>query len=248
MALKQAEQRSNRPSNTGRIEETKPPDISIIAKNIKSIDFLFLCYNKGITADGRKTEKEEIMSKEPITQEGNQDANINPATAESTKAEGQTNEADKGQKFTQEDMDRVISERLKKAEAKKQGEIDAAVQRAIADYERKAKMTEAERVAEASKQREDELTKRETELAIRENRNHAIEELTKKKIPTSLVDYIATADPEQTDENIANFERDWSRALAEAVKDAAKGSAPRDLSSAESKSSATEKRRGTQVI
>lgn len=154
-----------------------------------------------------------------------------------------------GRKFTQEDMDRVVKKRLQAAEAKHQQAVDEAVKKAIADYDRKAKMTEADRAAEASKEREAELSRREKELAVRENRNRAIEELTKKNIPTSLVNYIATADQDETDENIAAFEADWSKALSEAIKDAARGSAPRDARSEEDRNgSAGHKYTGTQVL
>lgn len=189
------------------------------------------------------------MGEQDTTQTTNENADMN-AGAENTGAE-QNAETTKGEerKFTQADMDKVIGERLKKAEAKKQTEIDLAVKRAMAEYDRKAKMTEAERAAEASKQREDELTKREHELAVRENRNRAIEELRKKNIPVSLVDHIATADADETDDNIAAFEQDWTNALAEAVKDAARGSAPRDQRSVEDKSASnTTKYNGTQVL
>lgn len=152
-------------------------------------------------------------------------------------------------KFTQDEVDKLISERLKRAEAKKAGDIDAAVKKAIADYDRKAKMTEAERAAEASKERENELTKRERELAIRENTARAKEILSDHNIPTSLVKHIATADADETDENIAAFEADWSKALQAALKDAARGTAPRDARSVEDKQGGREiKHNGTQVL
>lgn len=151
--------------------------------------------------------------------------------------------------FSQEDVDKLISDRLKRAEAKKQGDIDAAVKKAIADYDRKAKMTEAERAAEASKERESELTKREHELAVRENTARAKEILSDKNIPTSLVKYIATADADETDENIAAFEADWTKALQNALKDAARGTAPRDARSVEDKQGERDiKHSGTQVL
>ena len=179
-----------------------------------------------------------------------QDANANVETAEieATENEPATGN-EEARKFTQEDMDRVVKKRLQAAEAKHQQAVDAAVKKAIADYDRKAKMTEADRAAEASKEREAELARREQELAVRENRNRAVEELTKKNIPTSLVDYIATADADETDENIAAFEADWSKALAAAIKDAARGSAPRDARSEEDRNGAGAKKyTGTQVL
>lgn len=175
--------------------------------------------------------------------------NTNAAETEATENEAENTGSETDRKFTQEDMDRVVKKRLQAAEAKHQQAIDAAVKKAIADYDRKAKMTEADRAAEASKEREAELTRREQELAVRENRNRAIEELTKKNIPTSLVDYIATADADETDENIANFEADWSKALAAAIKDAARGTAPRDARSEEDRNAAGSKKfSGTQVL
>lgn len=175
--------------------------------------------------------------------------NTNAAENEATENEAENTGSETDRKFTQEDMDRVVKKRLQAAEAKHQQALDAAVKKAIADYDRKAKMTEADRAAEASKEREAELTRREQELAVRENRNRAIEELTKKNIPTSLVDYIATADADETDENIANFEADWSKALAAAIKDAARGTAPRDARSEEDRNGAGSKKfSGTQVL
>ncbi|MBQ1308082.1 MAG: DUF4355 domain-containing protein [Ruminococcus sp.] len=179
-----------------------------------------------------------------------QDANANVETAEIEATENAPATGnEEARKFTQEDMDRVVKKRLQAAEAKHQQAVDAAVKKAIADYDRKAKMTEADRAAEASKEREAELARREQELAVRENRNRAVEELTKKNIPTSLVDYIATADADETDENIAAFEADWSKALAAAIKDAARGSAPRDARSEEDRNGAGAKKyTGTQVL
>lgn len=174
------------------------------------------------------------------------DVETNDTGAEET---NDTKVEETAKKFTQDEVDKLISERLKRAEAKKAGDIDAAVKKAIADYDRKAKMTEAERAAEASKEREDELTKRERELAIRENTARAKEILSDKNIPTSLVKHIATADADETDENIAAFEADWSKALQAALKDAARGTAPRDARSVEDKQGGREiKHTGTQVL
>lgn len=193
------------------------------------------------------------MPQKTDTQYQNQDQDatgaISTAEAEGAEAEADKTE-DEARKFTQEDMDRVIKKRLQAAEAKHQEAVDAAVKKAIADYDRKAKMTEADRAAEASKEREAELSRREQELAVRENRNHAIEELTKRNIPTSLVNYIATADAEETDDNIAAFEADWSKALADAIKEAARGTAPRDARSEEDRYGAKGgvKHSGTMVL
>ena len=183
-------------------------------------------------------------------QNQDQDANaaVDNAGTEATE-DSTSNGATEERKFTQEDMDRVVKKRLQAAEAKHQQAVDAAVKKAIADYDRKAKMTEADRAAEASKEREAELIRREKDLAVRENRNRAIEELTKKNMPTSLVDYIATEDEETTDENIAKFEEDWSTAIAAAIKDAARGTAPRDARSEEDRSGSDGKKfSGTQVL
>ena len=188
----------------------------------------------------------ENKSQEPTKDEKDIDtgAEMQETGTEDTKVE----EPAKKQ-FSQEDVDKIISERLKKAERKKQDEIEAQVKKAIADYDRKAKMTEAERAAEASKERENELTKRERELAVRENTARAKEILSDKQIPTSLVKYIATADADETDDNIDAFVADWTKALQNAVKDVAKGTAPRDARSVEDKRSEREtKHTGTQVL
>ena len=186
----------------------------------------------------------ENKSQEPTTD----DKDIKTG-AEDVETGAEDNKSDDGKKqFSQEDVDKIISERLKKAEAKKQGDIDAAVKKAIADYDRKQKMSEAERAAEASKEREDELTKREREIAIRENTARAKEILSDRNIPTSLVKYIATDDADETDENVEAFAADWGKAIQAAIKDAARGTAPRDARSIEDKQERRELNKGTQVL
>lgn len=185
------------------------------------------------------------------TQETTQDEKETTINAENQPQDTKDTKSEepKARQFSQDEVDKLISERLKRAEAKKAGDIDAAVKKAIADYDRKAKMTEAERAAEASKEREDALTKRERELAIRENTARAKEILSDKNIPTSLVKHIATADADETDENIDAFIQDWEKALKEALKDAARGTAPKDARSVEDKHSNREtKHAGTQVL
>lgn len=181
------------------------------------------------------------------TNPGNEDAGAGNDADGNEAGKGEDQRGEK--KFTQADLDKVLESRLKRAEASYEKKLQAELDKRISDYERKSKLTEAERVAEASKEKEASLAQKERELAVRENRNFAIDELREKKIPTDLVDYLATADRDETEANIDKFETAWTKAIAEAIADASRGEAPRDYSSRKpEKKGDSKKRRGTVVL
>ena len=100
------------------------------------------------------------------------------------------NEAKAGKTFTQEEVNKLVGSTRTEEREKSEKAVKDAVAEAIAEYERKAKLTEEEREKEAKSKYEAELKARENEITLRERKIQAQEMLAEKKIPTELVDFV----------------------------------------------------------
>lgn len=146
-----------------------------------------------------------------------------------------TNEDNKaGKTFTQDEVNNIISERLKAEKTKNEQSIKDAVAGAIAEHERQAKLTEAEREKEAKSKREAELKAREDEITLRENRVKAQELLAKKNIPIDLVDFVVDLDATKMDEKIETLAKTYNKSVETGVTDKLKGNPPKDFSNNDS--------------
>ncbi|MBP5427003.1 MAG: DUF4355 domain-containing protein [Clostridiales bacterium] len=146
-----------------------------------------------------------------------------------------TNEDNKaGKTFTQDEVNSIISERLKAEKTKNEQSIKDAVAGAIAEHERQAKLTEAEREKEAKSKREAELKAREDEITLRENRVKAQELLAKKNIPIDLVDFVVDLDATKMDEKIETLAKTYNKSVETGVTDKLKGNPPKDFSNNDS--------------
>ena len=97
------------------------------------------------------------------------------------------NEGQAGSKtFSQEQVNNIVSERLREVKAQQDETVKNAVAQAIAEERRQAKLTEEEREKEAKTRREAELKAREDDLTLRENKIKAQELLSQKNIPNYL--------------------------------------------------------------
>ncbi len=136
---------------------------------------------------------------------------------------------DQGSKtFSQDEVNEIVRKRINEANAKSEEKLKQAVADALAEQERKAKLTDEQRATEAQKAKEEEIAKREHDVTMRERRNEAIEIMVQQKLPTSMVDYIVDQDVEKTKANITQFSKDWQKALEDAVKAKVGGSTPTD--------------------
>ena len=131
--------------------------------------------------------------------------------------------------FTQTEVDKIVAERLKREQASYDERQKKAVSDAIADYERKAKLSEDERLREEFSEQESSLKKREEAITLRENRSEAIELLSDAGINTKLVEFVVDVDPDATRENVKNLTTVFNQAVSEAVEDKLKGKAPKDF-------------------
>lgn len=132
--------------------------------------------------------------------------------------------------FSQADMDNLAGKIRGEEKAKNEQAIKDAVASAIAEYERKAKLTEEEREREAKTKREAELKARENELTLRENKITAQELLSQKNIPIDLVDFVVDLDENKTKENIEKLAKTYNKSVETGVTDKLKGTPPKDFS------------------
>ena len=151
---------------------------------------------------------------------------INKDESASQDQAGATDEKNQGQEpktFSQDEVNEI--------NAKNSEKTAKAIEDALADYERKAKLSEEEKAHEEQERLKSELASKERDLLIRENRAEARELLQEKSMPSIFVDYIVDEDLEKTKENINKFEKVWNEAVAEEVKRKLIGRTPVDPSS-----------------
>lgn len=131
--------------------------------------------------------------------------------------------------FTQQDLDALAGKVRSEEKAKNEKAIQEAVSTAIAEYERKAKLTQEEKDKEAREKREKELADRELEITMRERAIEAKESLLKEGVPVDLVDFVVHADKKKTEENITKLAAAYKKAVEDGVTEKLKGETPEDF-------------------
>lgn len=156
----------------------------------------------------------------------------NKNTTQDTNTANVSNSEDKnaGKTFSQADMDNLAGKIRGEEKAKNEQAIKEAVASAIAEYERKAKLTEEEREKEAKSKREAELKQREDNITLRERRLTAQEMLKAKNIPIDLVDFVVDLDETKTKDNIEKLAKTYNKSVETGVTDKLKGTPPTDFS------------------
>ena len=144
--------------------------------------------------------------------------------------DGQTEDKGSNSKtFTQDEVNALIQKRVGEINAKNDVRNKAAIQEALADYDRKAKMTEEERLNEARKQKDDELAEKERNITMRENRADAIEQLADLNIDTKLVDFVVDIDKDKTAANVKALAKAFNEAVSKGVEAKLAGKTPTDF-------------------
>lgn len=159
----------------------------------------------------------------------------NPNSANNNPAGQPDDNANKGddqgsKTFSQDEVNEIVRKRINEANAKSEEKLKQAVADALAEQERKAKLTDEQRATEAQKAKEEEIAKREHDVTMRERRSEAMAIMAEQKLPTSMVNYLVDPDAEKTKSNITKFGEDWQKALEDAVKAKVGGSTPVDKS------------------
>ena len=123
--------------------------------------------------------------------------------------------------YSQEDVERLLAQK----EAEWQSRQEAAVQAARSEAERLLSMTDEERAQE--QQREAELARREEEVARRELRAQAVQELAARQLPAELADLLDYTDAECCSASMETVEQLFRQAVQQGVERRIAGSAPR---------------------
>lgn len=160
------------------------------------------------------------MEDNKITTQGTNTANV--PTNEDNKAGNKT--------FSQDEVNNIVSERLKDVKSKQDEAIKNAVALAVAEERRQAKLTEEEREKEAKSKREAELQAREEQITLRERKLQAQELLQAKHIPIDLVDFVVDLDETKTKDNIEKLAKTYNKSVETGVTDKLKGTPPTDFS------------------
>lgn len=133
--------------------------------------------------------------------------------------------------FTQEEhqaeLDRVAAKTRDEEKKKAEKETAKAVADAKAETERLAKLNEEERTKELRDKEQSELKKQKDDLDLRAARYDGIDKLNELKIPTKFIDFVINPDKDKMMENIDALSKEWTNAIAEAVKDQLKGNTPK---------------------
>ena len=133
---------------------------------------------------------------------------------------GEAGGADEARGFTQEDVERIVAQRLVCAQREAEQKIAQARAEGRAEAERLARMSETERRehdAQAAREREDALRSREAEIARRELRAAAIDMLAARGLPRELEQVLNCGDAEELARSIDALERVFRDAVQKGV-------------------------------
>lgn len=126
--------------------------------------------------------------------------------------------------FTQEELDRIIADRLSRQAAQYRAQIETARQEGRTEAERLAQMSaeerarhEQEQAQQAAQQREQQLTQREADITRRELRAQAIDTLISRDLPRELESVLDYSSADACNTSIANVERVFRAAVQKSV-------------------------------
>lgn len=163
-----------------------------------------------------------------------------PNPADTTPVEGKEGDAPKGDEggktFSQEDINEIVSKRVKKAETKYAQELEKARQ----EWEQEAKLSQQEREKLLEEKKSKQLTEKERELNIKENRFYAMDRLIEKSLPKELSDYVVSENQEEVDSKIEQLTKVWQAEIDKAVQAKLQGQTPKDPISKNNKNTATQ--------
>ena len=147
-----------------------------------------------------------------------------------TATTGTNEDKNAGKTFSQDELNTIVSQRIKEVQAKQDETVKNAVAQAVAEERRQAKLSEEEREKEAKSKREADLKEREEKITLRENRVLAQEKLAKNNIPIDLVDFVVDLDVSKMEDKINTLAKTYNKSVETGVTDKLKGTPPTDFS------------------
>lgn len=141
-------------------------------------------------------------------------------TAPQGDGQQQNSAASTGKTFTQEELDRVVTERLAREQKKFEAKLKEQEQQFAAKQEEAAelaKMNASQKAEHAAKKREEDLVNREKAIAEKELKYTALGILEENKLPTSLVDCLNLSSADACNASIEALKKAWPEAMTAAV-------------------------------
>lgn len=129
--------------------------------------------------------------------------------------------------FTQEDVNKIISDRLAKERSKWEKEFQAKIDEAKTEAEKLAKMNAEQKAEYERQQREKELADREAKITQRELRATALETLAEKDLPKELAEILDYTNADSTNKSIEAVEKAFRSAVEAGVNERLKGNPPK---------------------
>ena len=127
----------------------------------------------------------------------------------------ETTEADKT--FTQDELDHIVQERVKRAVAKAQKDAEDKIKEAQSEGERLAKLTKDERAKEEEAKRLADLEAREKAIAVKELRIETQSLLSDEGLPIEFLDVVMADTAESVKDNIASIRKVFDEAVEKRV-------------------------------
>lgn len=156
-----------------------------------------------------------------------EDKNIDLNSDKDQKTEEQgKKEIETPKTFTQEQLDKILSERLAKERAKSEEDSKKKLEEALAEERRLAKMNQEQRDKELTEKKAKEIEAQRKDLTIRENKLSGIEKLNELKVPIKFIDFVVNEDAEVMQKNIDSLSAEWAKALTEEIKNLSANEAP----------------------
>jgi alanyl-tRNA synthetase len=126
----------------------------------------------------------------------------------------------------QAEVDRILGERLGKAQSKWEKDLQDKLDEAKTEAEKLAKMNAEQKAEHERQKREKALADRESEISRRELRATALEQLSEKKLPLSLAEVLVYTDADSTNKSLEAVEKAFREAVEAGVNDRLKGDPP----------------------
>lgn len=185
---------------------------------------MFILYIKNLFSKPKQTVK-VFQPLLPLNLQFFADPNDPPADPEDPPADP-PNDPPGDKSFTQEELDKIIQDRLGKAQAKWEKDYQSKLEAAKTEAEKLAKMNADQKAEYERQKREDELAKRESDITRRELRATALETLADKKLPLSLAEILVFTDAESTNASLDAVEKAFREAVEAGVNERLRGNPP----------------------
>lgn len=133
------------------------------------------------------------------------------------------NEVKEGKLFTQEQLNEIISSKVKHLDKKYEERIREIVNKERIEADRLAKMTAEEKEKELISRYKNEIEAKEKALRIREAKLEATSLLNERQIPIDLADFVIDSDIEKMKTNIEKLEKMYKKAIEKGINEKLKG-------------------------